>query len=249
VTLETLASARRLGPLGRLLIVAIVLADVAMIGANLVFLTVDEPHREPTHPVFSSIQWNGDVDNSWMERVGQVQLIGATAACIALRARHGDAVYLVTAGLLAWIVIDDSAGLHERAGSLFYELGVAPIAGVRPGQLGELTVWAIAGLVFLGLYVWALRRASPLAAQRTWSVLIGFAVLLLFAMGVDTVNNVIKPYAGSWVLTGMALLENVGELVAVSLITVLVLVQVAGVDGRREPPARITASVTARSPV
>jgi len=229
-TLTDLRAVTRLGWLGRTIVVLIVVADLLVVGANLVFLTVDEPRREPTHPVFSNLVWNGDVDNSWMERVGHVQLLGAAVGCVVLRRRHGDAVYLVSAALLAWIVIDDAGRLHEAGGNLFGRLGVSPVAGISAQQLGELAVWALAGLALLPAFVWGLRRAGDQARARTSVLLVGFAVLLVFGMGVDTLDAILELHVNSWIQTALALGENVGELVAIGLITVLVMVQLAGLD-------------------
>jgi hypothetical protein len=92
---------------------------------------VDKPHREPIHPVFSSLLWNGDIDNSCRERVGHIQLVGAAVGCVVRRHRPGDAVCLVTAALLARIVIDDAGRLREAGGNLFGRLGLPPVAGLR----------------------------------------------------------------------------------------------------------------------
>lgn len=226
----TFVGVRRLGTLGRLALVVILVLDLVVIGGNLIYLTVDEPGREATHPIFSDQLWNGDVDNSWMERAGHLQLIGAAIACVVLASRHRQPIHLVTAALLAWIAIDDSARMHERGGELFLELGVGRVGEIAPQALGELAVWALAGSVMVVAYLVAWRSANPLARRRTVAVLTAFPTLLFFALVVDLADHVFAPYTNSWFETGMALLENCGELAAVTLITVVVLVQVSGCD-------------------
>lgn len=210
---------------------AFVVADAAVIGANLIYLTVDEPGREATHPVFSHKLWNGDVDRSWMERVGYVQLAVGAAAGLALWARSRQAVYVVLAALLAWIAVDDAARLHEQFGNLVTERGLDPVGPLSPQVLGELSVWAVAGLAFLGALVPTYRSADPAARRTTRHTLLGLAALLGFALVLDAFDSLITPRATPFVQTLLALTENSGELLAVTVISVILLVALARTRG------------------
>lgn len=238
--LATLSSVRRLGRVGWLLVAAMLLLDALAIGGNLIYLTVDEPGREPHHPVFSDTVWNGDIDWSWMERVGWIQLLGAVAGLVLLRRRDGDGVYLVLAAVVLWVVLDDAARLHELGGNVFLRLGVEPVGPVGAQQLGELAVWAVAGSITVVALWITYRRAGATARHRTQALIVALAVLVGFALVVDTIDSSITPYVNSWVQTGMALAENGGELVSMTVIAVIVLVQVMRADepvGAQRSPA------------
>jgi hypothetical protein len=244
--LRDLLAVRRLGPTALVVLVVVVVVDLAVIGANLMYLTADEPGREATHPVFSDPSWNGEVDNSWMERWGQLQLLGAVVACVLLRIREREALYLVTAVLLGWILLDDMLLIHEEGGGLLARTGVGPVLGLTGNDLGELAVWAVAAVVIGVMYLAAGRHAGPTARRRTRSMLVGFGVLLFFALGIDMVDHVVSPSANSWVQTAMALLESCGELLAITLMLALAIVHVAGVDA---PAAKAGADGPAQPPV
>lgn len=211
----------------RWILVAIVVADVAVLGGNLIYLTVDEPGREATHPIFSDPLWNGDVDNSWMERVGQVQLLLGVLAALVLRVRQGDAVHVVTALLLVWILADDIAILHERFGHWMTSQGVAPLGPFNAQVQGELAVWAVAGAILLTSWLFTYRRAQPAARRVTRHVMIAFGALLAFAMVLDTILAGVWDTATPLVRTLLVLTESTGELVSVGAMAAVLIVAVA----------------------
>lgn len=232
---ESLTGVRRLRPGWRTLVVVVILLDLTLVGAYLTHV-VHVAADGATSSVFAQARWDGDRQSSWMELAQRLQLLVAILGCVVLRRRHGDAVYLVLATMLAVILLDDVTRLHEVGGSLFHRLGVAPVAGVTTQQLGELALWGVVGVVLATLLLLGYRRAGARARRVTLAAVVAMGSLVAFAMGVDTVGSMLHDTGGT-ALQVATVVENIGELLSIGLIAVVVLVEVAraAVLDRRDP--------------
>lgn len=89
----------------------------------------------------------------------------AVAACAALICGRlsGQRIFYALAGVNVWLAVDNAFELHERAGLVIGDAGLAghnPIFN-RPQDAGELIYLLVFGLVVFLLLAWALRRTEP----------------------------------------------------------------------------------------
>ena len=70
-------------------------------------------------------------------------------------------IYLSWALILALVALDDGLTIHETAGRFFARLlDVRPPWGLRPGDVGEVVIWSILGMLLVPLYLVGLARSS-----------------------------------------------------------------------------------------
>jgi hypothetical protein len=124
-----------------------------------------------------------------------------------------------------YIFLDDSIGIHEHIGGQFTQLLHLPaIGGLRGQDLGEMLVFASAGIMSLVALGWSYRTEAN-RANRQISVYL-FVLLLLFAVCggvVDMLHMAISTLLHSWWLQRLStILEDGGELVMMSLIAAFV---------------------------
>jgi hypothetical protein len=142
--------------------------------------------------------------------------------------------------------IDDATGLHERIGRVLSE-AIARQTGtvIPPGYLELAWISAIV-LLFLIVLRRATSRAEPTgeSVRYTRLAVALSGVYALFAIGLDAVQSVYGAAVPSDRRgeTLLGILENSGELVALSLIVALSLREAALVIGARAPARHRSAS-------
>jgi hypothetical protein len=128
-------------------------------------------------------------------------------------------VFLALSFTFVVIVLDDTLQIHETFGKRFVEaLALEQMAGLPAQNLGELMVWsALGGVVVAALAVSFLR--TDVFGQNIALVVLGLlAVLVFFAVGVDTLRAALwDAFRGADLILG--LLENGGEMLTLSVIT------------------------------
>lgn len=130
-------------------------------------------------------------------------------------------IYTAWVCIFSYILLDDSLQLHERLGNILQNsLGFASTAYLRGQDFGELTVFAVFGVLFLALLV-ATYRAERNYSNRKASVRL-FILLVLFALCgglADMMHYILAAFSTPQsVLRLMTLLEDGGELIVMSLI-------------------------------
>ena len=133
---------------------------------------------------------------------------------------------LTWAPLFAMLLLTDAATVHEQAGGwLAGVLHLPAVAGLRPRDLGELIVAAAFVLPSLALVAFAWRRTS--AGNRRFHVTIVALLGLLAAFGLvfDLLHSAAtNPYLDQVI----ALLEDGGEMLAVSALLAFLIATAAG---------------------
>lgn len=149
--------------------------------------------------------------------IKQVWLI----ACLAVAFLHTRIrVYVGWVVLFGYLLLDDAAQLHERAGFwLGTALGFPAVLGLRPDDLGEITVAAVIGLVAAALVVVAFRRGSPEGARHvSTDLLCLLCALALFGVAFDALHT-ITHFRVPAIAPVFALIEDGGEMFVVSAMT------------------------------
>ncbi|WAB84295.1 hypothetical protein OVN20_01595 [Microcella daejeonensis] len=216
------------------LAVVLLLIDAALLLHNGLFLLHDEPAREPVHPLYSSLLWNGDNDESWIELFGYAKL-GLTVGLLIAAARLRDGVGLIAlAAVVLVLLADDAVRLHERGGTELVErLDLPAPLGFDPQYLGEALIWAAMAPVLLALIVIG-RRLTRGAARRILDrALIVLLGLVAAGVLVDVAVIAAQRVASAGTATAVVLVETSGELL---LMTALLLVAASG--ARMAAPSR-----------
>ncbi len=132
--------------------------------------------------------------------------------------RHGGALYAAWAAVFAYLLIDDSLRVHERAGeALGSALNLGSRFGIDQRDLGQIIVSALAATVLLGLIWLAFGRDRSSARLLTAQLLVLSAALGFFGVVADSIDAIDL----------FGVVEDGGEMATVSLMVVAV------VDHRR----------------
>jgi hypothetical protein len=145
----------------------------------------------------------------------QYAKLGVTAGLLLLiYARRRAPSYLALAVVFAYLLLDDAFQIHEFVGlHLVSRLGLAGLVGARPQDSGELIVMAATGSVLLAQLALAY-RASGTEDRRPVPVYLALLILLaFFGVFVDMLHMALRG-----IVTGLALVEDGGEMLVVSLI-------------------------------
>jgi hypothetical protein len=153
------------------------------------------------------------------------------AAFFMLYRRRRLRIYAVWSALFFVFLADDALKLHETGGSLLvHALGLRPLWGLRAQDFGELAALAPVYLGLLAALVWCFRGAD----RRARSLSLATAVLI----GVLAVFGVLGDMLHSWMNSGrefFAILEDGGEMLAMSALAALIWFELLGVPWRRGP--------------
>ena len=119
--------------------------------------------------------------------------------------------------MFAYLLLDDALQIHERGGTLVAaRLGLMHAFRLRGKDFGELAVSAAAGILLLPLLIWAYRSGSQMFRKVSQDLILLILVLVFFGVVIDMVGIAIQ--AGKGVGFIMGVIEEGGEMIAVSLI-------------------------------
>lgn len=175
-------------------------------------------------------------DHSLPEFLCYAEMIAASAIMVRAYRHNGTALCLGFAGVLLVMMLDDSLQLHEIIGARVAEfLHIEAFGGVAAKDSGEIIAWAILGGILVLIGTAGLAR-TPIASWPRFYMLTGLVGLLgFFAVGIDFLHDPVCAAASGLRYCSQIfdLVEDGGEMIAVSLILAHVLV---AFPGRR--PAR-----------
>jgi len=127
-------------------------------------------------------------------------------------------------GYISWILVftyflaDDALQIHERAGRLMdARLTFEPPFGLRIQDVGELAAFAIFGIPLLALLVWTYYRGASTFKRVSRDLLLLVGIFAFFVVIFDGVHAALETSRS--VDRIMALIEDGGEMIVVSIIT------------------------------
>lgn len=139
-----------------------------------------------------------------------IALLLARAAVL----RHDRWLWLWSA-VFAYVLVDDAMSFHERVGDWLAAQGVVGAAlGAKAKDLGQLLFFVSAASACTGAVI-VLRRfmpAPPLQPHK--ALLMLFAGLVLFGVGVDLLHSIAMPLG----VRGLGVIEDGGEMMVMSLL-------------------------------
>ncbi|HZK05496.1 MAG TPA: hypothetical protein VFC82_06550 [Actinomycetaceae bacterium] len=193
-----------------LLLGLLVLADLLFLLGDLYFNVV----LPGTRPDLSVSE-----DQTHPEFFQYTKFVWVIVLLVVLARRQRTWNYLGWLPLFTYLLLDDSLQIHESGGEMIaLRYGIEPALGLRAVDLGELIVSAIAGLGALVFIAIGLMRARPEILKFFTDLALLGAVLVLFGVVVDMIHVLF----GGLSAQILGLIEDAGEMIAVSAITAYV---------------------------
>lgn len=201
----------------RVVVAAALVLDVLVLSGD-VFAYLNR-HGVPVLPGVFTPWLDAPEDGSVAELYGHLKLLAAVVALVLVWRATRVSVYAAWALAFTALVADDFFQIHERVGAMLVDTFSLPaVAGLRAQDLGELVVWAAAGIIMGGLLVVTHLRASPRHQSDSWLLAAATALLALFAVALDMVDALVKRLTGQGTLTSlMDHAESAGELLTMTL--------------------------------
>ena len=172
-------------------------------------------------PADSAAFWQFSVnrDGSFSELFQYLKFSLAAAGLLYLYAIHRAWTYVAWASVLAFALCDDALRIHEVMGRHVVRwLEITPAIGLRAQDFGELIVWGAVGIVAVGVLLAAYLRADSDLRRFSRRLTYRFALLVFFGLGLDLVHSALLGTS----IRGIAVTEDGGEMLAVSLIVAFV---------------------------
>jgi hypothetical protein len=184
---------------------ALLLLDLGFIALHLLY--------RATHPM-----WDLTRDLGYPEHFQYLKELCITLLLAWAGLRFRDRWLWLWSALFAYLLLDDRLLLHERSGSwIASQLELGGWFGPHAVHVGELAYMAFLGLTALCAAGLMLARGRRPGARNIDLALL-FGVLVFFGAGVDFVHA----YGDSRGWRGLGLLEDGGEMLAMSLIAAYV---------------------------
>lgn len=171
-----------------------------------------EPDGPWTHDRLSlGMEWGYAEILKYCQTLALVGLLAATAR------RSRERLYGCWAAVFLLVAIDDALAIHQQFGSLLATLvPLPPRLGLRPANLGEVTVWLGGALGVVALLTFGFRRTAAAHREIGWYFAWLFGLLLFFGVAVDVVHSLMSgTFFGASLL--LELIEDGGEMISISL--------------------------------
>lgn len=181
-----------------------------------------------------------DREGGIAEHFQYIKSLWIAVAFLGVAIARSERAFAVWAALFGYFMLDDSGEFHERLGLLIAELFRYPtVFGLRPRDLGELTLAAVFGTVLLSLLLTAYVRGSPTFRQASKATVAILGLFAFFSVGVDAMHIMWGP---TLEFDFLILIEDGGEMVAMSAIAAYAWwlasnnVRIVGVPAREAAP-------------
>ncbi len=185
----------------------------ALIGGDVLFMALHWLHVHTG--LLTSELWSIGYDRGFGEMF-QYLKYGAIVLALAYSFhRTRLPVLLMWIGVFGFLLLDDSMRIHERFGLGMTAWAHLPdFGGLRGRDFGELIYAAIGAVVLTPVLVLTYMRSSPMARAISADLLLLLIMLLVFAVGGDTIHRLLT---NTMFDTLAALVEDGGEMLVLSL--------------------------------
>jgi hypothetical protein len=150
------------------------------------------------------------VDGSLMETAGYFKEAACAVMLGIIASRRRSGLFAALCLLLFYILLDDSIRIHERFGAVLAARGV-------PDAFSQFVADGFDGIIPIGLVVLGWFRADRALRSAGSAILVSIAILLFFAVGIDTVHQMIAEETKNG-QKFYALFEDGGELLSLTLV-------------------------------
>ncbi|GFE80579.1 hypothetical protein GCM10011487_25790 [Steroidobacter agaridevorans] len=185
----------------------------ALVGGDLLFMVLHWLHVHTG--LLTSELWSIGRDRGFGEMFQYLKYAGVMLALAHVFRRTRLPVLLLWIGVFGFLLLDDSMRIHERFGLGMMAWAHLPdFGGLRGRDFGELIYAAIGAVILTPVLVVTYIRSSPMARAISADLLLLLIMLLIFAVGGDTIHRLLS----STVFDTLAgLVEDGGEMLVLSL--------------------------------
>jgi len=202
-----IVAAMTVAPVAYSFLVLMLATDVALISVHVLHSTT---------PAFGDPNYSLDAERGFAGVVMSLKEMWLTLILGWLFLRSRRPLFLTWGVFYGYLTLDDWFSVHEKLGGVAVErLGLAGAFGLRGQDFGELLVSAAAGAVLLGALLWGHWRSTPGLRRVGLHLAALLGLLLLFGIGTDMLHSISM---GSWLDPELLVVEEGGELLAMSLI-------------------------------
>lgn len=195
--------------LDRAFLAGLLIADLVFLGMFVAYAFAE--HYGMRDSLFYGNVRFSFVDGGYPELYGYAKQVFIALLCLGGYSRNRQPVLLALAFLFAVVGLDDSLALHEAIGG-----HLATTFGVPPSR-GEPAGWAMLGVLPMLAVLAGYRHSDAGSRRNAEALLLAFAVLLFFAVGIDAVHGVVSRSIGRF-QTLFTVLEDGGELLSLTVI-------------------------------
>lgn len=142
----------------------------------------------------------------------------AILIAVLLRAffRSSERLFSALAFFFLITLLDDALQLHEQVGGWIVHLtGLHLSIGSKAFALGEIAIWLLLGLLGISVVAAAWRSTDDYLRAHVLPLLGFFAVLILFAVGVDLIHFAVPDYSAWGGIVGI--MEDGGEMLIMTV--------------------------------
>lgn len=165
-------------------------------------------------PWLESSSFDLSEDQSHAELFQYIKYLWIIVLLVIMSRSKNQYGYLSWAGLFFYILLDDALMFHERIGKyLAYKFELPGFFGLRPLDIGELTVFLVAGLILLPWVFLFYLRGSRTFRIHSLNFFTFFAAFSFFGLFLDLIHEAIKI---KYVYGIISILEDGGEMIIIS---------------------------------
>jgi len=188
--------------------------------ADLLFMLIHAVHVWT--PWLNAIHYSLEADRGLAENYQYIKMLWIVLCLLVVYQQTRSWSLLGWALLFAFLLVDDTAEIHERAGHWFAARFEFPsLGGLRPNDFGELLFAAIVGKSLVVLTLLSFLRGNRSVRHFSRDLFCLIAVLAFFGVVVDLLH-VISYFKLQVISDFLALVEDGGEMLMISLITVYI---------------------------
>ncbi len=156
-------------------------------------------------------------DRGYSEMYQYLKFLWIVVTLILVALRRASSHYVLWASVFAYLLVDDSLQIHERAGLYIAEkLSLAPAFWLRPQDHGELAVSLAAGMILFLPLAWACRNGTRIFRKVSLDFALLIGLLIFFGVVVDMAHIALG--SGGAIDFVVGVIEEGGEMLSVSFI-------------------------------
>lgn len=183
---------------------------LAMLALDVIFIIIEGLVQATDYGFPGAFRLSLQTEGGVPELYGYAKSGVVAAMLLAAARRWRLAPAAAWGAIYLYLTFDDALRIHERLGARIAETVGGGLGGRPPQDAGEMTVYAVVGVISLTALLWAERRhPSPAPSRLTRLLLPLTALMALFGVAADMALSAIP---------GEAALEDGGELVILTFI-------------------------------
>ena len=167
-------------------------------------------------PVSNKRIFSLSMDFGYPERFQYLKWLGIISLFIFVAIVRHSSRYLAMGLVFLYILLDDAKQIHERLGGFISGyLNFRPPFGLRIKDIGELTVTAFVGIIFLAIFICIYSNGDKRFKKVSKDILLLIFALAFFGVGVDMLHSAVK---GGGMVFILRVVEEGGEMMVASFI-------------------------------